>query len=176
METISPMEPVDLCPVTTLLSKGGILYDIPGSDKTDVLVAVVERLRLPNGVDRDRVIEEVLQREEIASTGIGQGIALPHPQSASALQMPESVLTLAFLQCPVDFGAPDALPVHAIFMILSRDVGQHLRLLAHLGRTLQHADILDALSRRLPIEEMLVVFGRVEKSLHDLRHSAAAGR
>ena len=169
------MESVDLCPVTTLLTRGGILYGIPGDDKNSALVAAIERLRLPGQVDRDRVIEQILQREEIASTGIGQGIALPHPQSSAALQMPESLLTLVFLDHPVDFGAPDALPVQALFFILSHDAGQHLRLLAHLGRTLQHVEVIDALARRLPAEEILAIFGRVELALHD-RYAAAAAR
>ena len=169
------MEPVDLCPVTTLLTRGGILYGVPGEDKASALVAAVERLRLPGSVDRDRVIDEILQREEIASTGIGQGLALPHPQSAAALQMPESVLTLVFLQHPIDFGAPDDVPVHAFFVILSRDTGQHLRLLAHLSRTLQRPEALDALARHLPADEILAIFRRVETALHD-RYSAAAAR
>ena len=169
------MEPVDLCPVTTLLTKGGIFYNVPGDDKSCALMAAVERIRLPEGVNRDRVMEEILQREEIASTGIGQGVAIPHPHSAAALQMPESVLTLVFLAQPVDFGAPDDLPVQALFLILSRDAGQHLRLLAHLGRTLQCAEVLDALARQLPAEEILAIFGRAETALHD-RYAAAAHR
>ncbi len=163
------MEPLDPCPVTTLLTLGGVSYGVPGDDKTSALVAAVERLCLPDSVNRDRVIEEILQREDIASTGIGQGIALPHPQSATALQLPESILALAFLEHPVDFGAPDEIPVQALFLILSRDTGQHLRLLAHLGRTLQHADVIDALTRRLPAAEILAVFKRVESGLHDRR-------
>ena len=77
------MEPVDLCPVTTLLTRGGIFYGVSGNDKTSALMAAVDRLCLPDSVNRDRVIEELLRREEIASTGIGDGIALPHPQSFS---------------------------------------------------------------------------------------------
>jgi len=169
------MESVDLCPVTTLLSRGGILYGVPGEDKTSALVAAVERLCLPNGVNRDRVIEEILQREKIASTGIGKGIAIPHPQSASALQMTESLLTLAFLEHPVEFDAPDGIPVHALFVILSRDAGQHLRLLAHLGRALQQEEALAALAHQLPAEAILAIFDRVENALHD-RYAAASNR
>ncbi len=169
------MEPVDRCPVITLLSRSEVLYNIPGEDKIDILSAIVERLTLPDGVDRDRVIEEVLRRENIASTAIGQGIAIPHPQSAASLQMPESVLALAFLEHPVDFGAPDDLPVQAIFIILSRDPGQHLRLLAHLSRILQKAEVIDALARQLPATEILAVLRRVETDLHD-RYAATAAR
>ena len=169
------MEPVDLCPVTTLLTRGGILYGVPGDDKTSALVAAIERLRLPDSVNRDHVIEEIMQREEIASTAIGQGIALPHPQSSAALQLPESILTLVFLAQPIDFNAPDGVPVQALFVILSRDAGQHLRLLAHLGRTLQRAEVQEALARQLPAGELLAVLGRAETALHD-RYAAAASR
>ncbi len=160
------MDSVDLCPVTTLLTRGGIFYGVPGSDKASALIAAVDRMRLPENVSRDRVIEEILRREEIASTGIGDGIALPHPQSTATLQMPESILTLSFLEQPVDFDAPDELPVRTLFVILSRDPGHHLRLLAHLSRILQNAETRDALSRQLPAAEILAAFGRVETSLH----------
>ena len=167
------MDPMDLCPVTTLLTRGGIFYGVPGCDKTSALVAAVDRLRLPENVSRDRVIEEILRREEIASTGIGEGVALPHPQSTSTLQMPESILTLSFLEQPVDFEAPDEIPVQTLFVILSRDPGHHLRLLAHLSRILQHADARAALARQLPAVDILAAFGRVETSLHSQPARAA---
>jgi PTS system nitrogen regulatory IIA component len=160
------MDSLDPCPLTTLLTHGGVLYGVPGDDKTSVLTTIVDRLNLPDGVNRDQVIEELLRREDIASTGIGQGVALPHPQSAAALHMPESMVTLVFLDHPIAYDAPDALPVQALFVILSRDTSQHLRLLAHLGRILQQAEAMEALVRRLPVEELLPVFRRVETDIH----------
>ena len=150
------------------------MYGVPGDDKQSALMNAVDRLCLPEGVDRDRVIEEILRRENTASTGIGQGIAFPHPQSTAALQLPESVLSVVFLEHPVEFDAPDGIPVRTLFMILSRDAGQHLRLLAHLGRTLQNPEVLDALARQLPSIDILTVFSSVEMALHD--RAAAAAR
>ena len=170
------MEATELCPVTKLLTLSGILFGVPGEDKTSALVAAIERIQLPDGVSRDLTIEEILRREELASTGIGQGVALPHPQNVAALQMPESALSLIFLQQPVDFGAPDGLPVQALFVILSRDPGHHRRLLALLGRTLQNPEIQEALARQLPQDEILAVFSRVETALHERQQTAAAPR
>lgn len=151
------------------------MYGVPGDDKIAALVAAVDRICLPAGVDRDRVVEEILRRENIASTGIGQGIALPHPQNAPTLQLPESVLCLVFLKQPVAFDALDGIPVQTLFLILSHNAGQHLRLLAHLGRTLQHTDVLDALAQQLPPDDILTIFRRVELASH-ARCAAAAGR
>jgi PTS system nitrogen regulatory IIA component len=170
------METPELCPVTALLSRGGVVYGIPAENKIGALVSAVEKMLLPDGVDRDRVIEEILRREDIASTGIGQGIALPHPQNAASLQLPESVLTLAFLAKPVDFEAPDGVPVQTLFVILSHDAGQHLRLLAHLGRTLQNTELQEALASQRPSDEILALFHRVESALHERRAALAAAR
>jgi PTS system nitrogen regulatory IIA component len=168
------MDPLDPCPLATLLQQCGVLYGVPGDDKTSVLTTIVERLNLPDGVDRDQVIGELLRREDIASTGIGQGVALPHPQSAAALHMPESMVALVFLEHPIEYDAPDAVPVQALFVILSRDTGQHLRLLAHLGRILQQAEAMEALAHHLPVEELLPVLRRVENDIH--ARLAARGR
>jgi PTS system nitrogen regulatory IIA component len=167
------MDPVDSCPLTSLLTRCGVLYGVSGDDKINALMAVVARLELPEGVNRDLVIEELLRREDISSTGIGQGIALPHPQNAAALHMPASLVALAFLAHPIEYGAPDELPVQAIFVILSNDRAQHLRLLALLGRVLQQADVMDALARQLPAAELLAVIHRVEERM---QNKLAAGK
>ena len=166
------MEAAELAPVAALLAKGGIQYGLVATDKTDAIVKAIENMTLPAGVNRDFVIEEILQREAIASTATGQGIAIPHAKNAAALQLPESVLAIAFLAQPVDFDAPDGLPVSTIFLLLSHTPGVHLRLLAHLGRTLQNADIQDALARQLPAETIIELFRRVEPST-DTRRVAA---
>ena len=155
------MQPLESCPVASLLTKGGILYGVPAADKTAAIMAVVERMSLPSGVNRDRIIEEVLRRECLASTAMGQGIAIPHPQNVASLLLPESMLTLAFLSQPVDFDAPDGQPVYALFMLLSHNPGLHLRMLAHLGRALQNAGVRDALTRQLPAGEILAAFRTV---------------
>ena len=168
------MDAVDLCPVATLLSRGGILYGVPAADKMAAITASIERLTLPAGVSRDRVIEEILRRENVASTATGDGLAIPHPQNAPSLGLPASVLSLAFLDQPIDFDAPDGQPVYALFVLLSQNAGLHLRLLAHLGRTLQRAEVRDALSRRLPAEQIIEAFSRAEASISGHRPAPPA--
>jgi len=170
------MDALVFCPVADLLSKGGIIYGVPAIDKMAAITAAIERLSLPGGVNRDRVIEEILRRENVASTATGDGIAIPHPQNAPSLELPVSVLALAFLSEPVDFDAPDGLPVHAIFVLLSQTAGLHLRLLAHLGRTLQQAEIKDALARKLPATQLIDIFSRVESAISVQRAAAAVAR
>lgn len=159
------MDSVDSCPVVSLLAKGGILYGVPAADKQAAIVAAIERMTLPAGVDRDLVVTEVLHREAMASTATGQGIAIPHPQNASTLRLPESVLALAFLSPPVEFDAPDGQPVHALFVVLSHNAALHLRLLAQLGRTLQETSVQDALARQSPPQEIFDVLHRASAAI-----------
>ncbi len=60
------------------LRVGGIFYRLGGTDKESVLRAVVEHLRLPEEVDREFLLRVLLAREALQSTGIGDGIAIPH--------------------------------------------------------------------------------------------------
>ena len=153
---------VEPSPVTDLLARGGVLYDVPGADREAVLAATVDRLPLPDGVDRDRLLTELLGREALASTAIGDGLAIPHPQDGTARHMPQALLTLAFLAQPVAYDAPDGAPVFALFVLLSQNAGQHLRLLAHLGRILQSAEVRAVLARRAAAAEILAAFAREE--------------
>lgn len=162
VDTSARMEPVELCPVTALLHRGGILYGVPGTDKTSAITGAIERMALPAGVNRDLVVEQILRRESLASTAAGEGIAIPHPQNAPALHLTESVLSLALLSQPVDFDAPDGKPVQALFILLSHNAAQHLRLLAHLGRMLLNPEVLRAISGQVTADEIEAVCSRAE--------------
>ncbi|MBE0596738.1 MAG: helix-turn-helix domain-containing protein, partial [Desulfuromonadales bacterium] len=63
------------------LEAGGIFYRIEGKGRSDVLTSVVQHLRLPDEVDRDYLQQVLIARERLASTGIGDGIAIPHPRN-----------------------------------------------------------------------------------------------
>ena len=89
------------------LQAGGVFYRLSGSDKESVLRSVVEHLRLPEEVDRVFLLEMLLAREALESTGIGAGIAIPHARTPIVLHVPKPLVTLCFLERPVDFGALD---------------------------------------------------------------------
>ena len=87
------------------LQAGGVFYRLSGTDKPSVLRSVVEDLRLPEEVDREFLLEMLLAREALESTGIGEGIAIPHARTPIVLHVPKALVTLSFLEQPVDFGA-----------------------------------------------------------------------
>ena len=155
-------------PVPTLhdaLQAGGIHYRLAGSDKAAVLRQAVEAMRLPEEVNREHLLEVILARESVASTGVGDGVAIPHVRSPIVLHVPAPTITLCFLERPVDFGALDGKPVHCLFTMVSPTVRAHLQLLSKLAFALRDPGFKAAIARQALRDEVLLELGRVEAAL-----------
>jgi PTS system nitrogen regulatory IIA component len=111
---------------------GGIHYRVSGETKHAVLGAVVELMRLPDEVDRKFLLSVILARESLGSTGFGGGIAIPHVRNPIVLHIPRPMITLCFLDTPIEFGSIDGQPVHTLFTLISPTVQAHLHLLSRL--------------------------------------------
>lgn len=142
-------------PVATLLRAGGIFYDIEATDKSGLLRAFVARLPLPPTQDRETLLNVLEAREAMGSTGIGNGIAIPHVRNPVVLHVDQPFVTLCLLRRPVDFEAIDHRPVSSLFMVISPTVPVHLRILAQLGFLLRDETLRGLLGRRAPAEEIL---------------------
>lgn len=155
-------------PIPTLLEAlqaGGIFYRLSGADKEAALRALVEHMRLPEEVDRDFLLRVLLAREALQSTGIGDGIAIPHVRNPIVLHVPRPMITLCFLDQPVDFGALDGKPVHVLFSLVSPTVRAHLRLLSRLAFTLHDPGFKRAIVRQAAREDILREIRRIEEGL-----------
>jgi PTS system nitrogen regulatory IIA component len=144
------------------LSSGGVFYRIEGRDKAAVLRAVVEHMRLPEEVDREFLYRVLLAREQLASTGIGDGIAIPHVRNPIVLHVARPMITLCFLERPVDFGALDGKPVSALFTLISPSVRAHLHLLSRLAFALRDPAFKKVIVRQGLREEILKEARRIE--------------
>jgi PTS system nitrogen regulatory IIA component len=144
------------------LKAGGIEYGVGGSDKREVLRSAVARLRMGDDADREALLAVLLARESLGSTGIGDGIAIPHVRNPIVLHLSPPAVTLCFLETPVDFAAIDARPVHTLFLITSPSVRTHLHLLSRLSFALRDPGVRDALARREGAGRIVEAFGRVE--------------
>lgn len=130
----------DLAPLPNLaeaLEDGGVFYRVDGKDKDAVLRSVVHLLRLPEAVDRDFLLQVLLEREELGSTSVGDGIAIPHVRNPIVLHIPRPAITLCFLENAIDFGALDGKPVNTLFTVVSPTVRAHLHVLSCLAFALR---------------------------------------
>jgi PTS system nitrogen regulatory IIA component len=160
-----PSEPGDaLLPgFRDALQAGGIRYGVPGRDKESALRAAVEAMRLPDKVDKALLLQVLLARESLASTGVGDGIAIPHARSPIVLRVKRPAITLSFLENPIDFDAIDGQPVFCLFTLVTPTVKSHLHLLSRIAFALRDPAFKAVIGRRATEGEILEAAARVEE-------------
>jgi nitrogen PTS system EIIA component len=161
-------EPESGTPLPSLaaaLQAGGIFYRIQGKDREAVLRNVVEHMRLPESVDRRFLLQVLQAREELGSMAIGEGIAIPHVRNPVVLHVDQPTITLCFLESPIEFGALDKRPVHALFTIISPTVRAHLHMLTRLGYILREADLKALITQPAAKDALLTAIGKIEDRL-----------
>lgn len=149
--------------LSDLLERGGIHHDVPGYDKAEVLREVVARLPLPAEYDREFLFTVLEAREKLGSTGVGDGIAIPHVRNPILLHIPRPFVTACLLRTPIEFAAIDQRPVHTIFTVVSPSVPVHLRILAQLSFALRDETLRELLKTRAPIADLMACLDVVEK-------------
>jgi len=105
--------------------------------------ALVDAGKIP-AADLEGIVKAIMKREDLGTTGIGRGVAIPHTKHPSVDRL---VGTVAVSQEGVDFQALDGDPVHLFFLLVSppEQRGQHLRALENIARQLRD----DAFCREL---------------------------
>jgi PTS system nitrogen regulatory IIA component len=147
------------------LERGGIFYRLRDTNRDRAIAAMVEVLPVPADVDRSLLLRLFLARENAASTGIGGGIAIPHVRNPIVLHVPQPMVTLCFLEQPVDFGAIDNQPVHTLFATICPTTRQHLQLLARIAHALHDPEFKAAVGFHLSSEVILREARRIDAAL-----------
>lgn len=157
--------PEQVPPLSELVRKGGVHRDVGGHSKAEVLREIVGLLPLPADVDRDFLVTVLEAREAMGSTGIGDGIAIPHVRNPILLHVAEPLVSLCLLRHPVPFDAVDGQPVHALFLLVSPNVPAHLRILSQLGFALNDVELRRRLRARAPGDAILARIAEVEEAM-----------
>ena len=134
---------------------GGIHYRVSGNDPATCLRNVVGLLALPEEVDREFLFQALWARETLASTAMGDGIAIPHLRNPIVLHLPRPMISLCFLEKPVDFHALDDKPVSVLFALVSPTVKAHLHLLSRLAFGLRDSGFNKLIHEQAGREEIL---------------------
>jgi len=159
------VEEAPLPSLAEAIQNGGIFYRVGGEDRTTALRFVVECLRLPPEADKESFHRILLAREELASTGIGDGIAIPHVRTPVILHIDTPQLALCFLEHPVEFGALDGQPVYALFTLICPTIKSHLHLLSRLAFALLDPDFKNAIRNRAMREEIFQLAARTKERI-----------
>jgi len=140
-----------------LLAEDGIVLRSGASSKRQALHVVAEAAANAMGLDAGRVMDALLEREALGSTGLGSGVAVPHAR-IEGLQRIFGVFVR--LDTPVAYGSVDDRPVDLLFALFAppRDGAEHLRALAAVSRAVRSPELRENLRQVRTIDAAQALF------------------
>lgn len=139
------------------LSPECILLDLAAEDKFSIIRHLVLALDGAHDLpDAQRLIDDVMAREKLASTCLGSGCAVPHAHSVG---LTSSYIAATRLAKPVELETPDGEPVSLVFLLVGppKNAATHLKLLSKLARFLHDSDFREQLKGADSVTEFLAV-------------------
>ena len=131
--------------IAELLDSAAIVADLKGTGKKDVLAELTDALaNVKPKLDRDNVLKVLLERERLGSTGIGEGVAIPHGKLKEVDQM---LISFGLSRQGVDFDSMDGKPANLFFLLIAPEdsVGIHLKTLARISKLLKSSGVRERL-------------------------------
>ena len=130
--------------IPDILSKDGILVSLDVGSKKHALQVLVENVASQTNLAEHKILDVLLERERLGTTGVGSGIAIPH---GKLLELNQMIGCFASLNNPVDFESLDGKPVDLIFVLLAPELAgaDHLKALAQVSRLLRDTRRCDRL-------------------------------
>jgi PTS system nitrogen regulatory IIA component len=125
--------------ITDILVRDAVILELAGRAKRDVLAEMAKALaNAEAGVDETRLLEVLVEREKLQSTGIGEAVAIPHGKLPG---LPRLLASFARSREGVDFDSIDGHPTHLFFLLVvpEHSGGQHLKALARISRFFRDA-------------------------------------
>jgi PTS system nitrogen regulatory IIA component len=131
-------------PLSDLLALNAVVPALKVNSKKQVLQEISDRASHVLGLGEREIFDILLQRERLGSTGVGNGIAIPHGKLA---KLPNLFGLFARLDRPIDFEAIDGQPVDLVFLLLAPETAgaDHLRALSRIARVLRDPIIVQKL-------------------------------
>ncbi len=144
------------------LPKEAILVDLKAIDKKSVLEELVTPVAKIAGIDREDLVKVLMERERLGSTGIGDGIGIPHGKIRGLKSL---ILGFGRSQKGVDFDSMDGLPAHIFFLLITPEnsTGLHLKLLARISRILKNDPFKEKLLHAASRDEIYSIIKEEEE-------------
>lgn len=152
--------------ISDFLSKETIIPKMESEDKeealTELVDVLIEKTDEVGESDKDKIMDNLLERESLGSTGIGQGVGIPHGKTECVSEL---VAALGLSEEGVDFEALDGEKVRIIFLLLAPTgtTGPHLKALAHISRILRDRFVRERLLKCENSKQVLSVLSREDE-------------
>ena len=150
--------------LSEMLNPKAITLHLKARTKREALVELVELLEAAHGINsQGEVLDRVMRREAMVSTGIGYGLAIPHGKARSVDRM---AAACAVIPEGIDFDSEDGQPVHLIVLFVSPEQATtlHVRALANLSRLLKEESVRNSLREAKSTEDFIAALHAAESA------------
>jgi len=151
--------------LTDILKPANIKVSLQADNKTDAIKELVELLAANGDIaDSRKVLDAVLERESTRTTGIGNGLAIPHGKCSGTTEL---VMAIGKTDKPIDFQSIDGRPVSLIWLLSSPPdkTGPHIHALARISRLMTIDKFRQALLQATTAHEMFDIISKQEDAL-----------
>lgn len=147
--------------ISKILAPGNVFLDLELGSKKRVFEQVGILFENSHGIARSVIFDSLFAREKLGSTGLGQGVAIPHGRIKGLRDATGAFLRLA---APVPFDSPDGKPVSLLFVLLVPEVAteQHLQILSELAQHFSNRSCRDALCKAADANSIRQIFASGE--------------
>lgn len=148
--------------ITDYLRVEFIDASVKGKNKIDVIEAMLGLIRTSEKIiDFEKVRQAVFEREQIMSTGVGNGFAIPHGKSDAVSDI---VAGFGITERPIDYDALDDQPVRLVFILIGKEnmVGSHIKLLSRVSRLMNSETFRNKLLTLTQPEQIIEAFREEE--------------
>jgi PTS system nitrogen regulatory IIA component len=139
--------------IVEFLRADAVIANVSGQTGAAVLAELCRPLAATQKVDQQRLVDTLLEREKLGSTGIGEGVAIPHGKVPG---LPGLMASFGRAPQGIDFRAIDGRPTHLFFTLFAPEnsAGAHLKALARISRIFKNAAFRDAIMKARTAEEI----------------------
>ncbi|NLC72049.1 MAG: PTS sugar transporter subunit IIA [Desulfuromonadaceae bacterium] len=151
--------------ISELLRTEAINSELKAKGKNEALAEMVDAMmKIQNGLDREEVIRVLLEREKLGSTGIGDGVAIPHGKLRG---LKDLFISFGRSRGGVEFDSMDGKPVNLVFLLVAPEesVGVHLKTLARISKLLKNPAVRQRLVGASGSQEIYDIIVEEEEKL-----------
>ena len=146
-----------------LIHRGGVFFDIEGDSPQEIYKNISEKIEKPEGVTSEIIYNALCAREQVLSTAVGNGIALPHARTSIIKSDENQKICVVYLKKPIDMQAPDEREVFVMFVLLTANSQVHLKVLTELAGLFRNLRFRKALENHAGEAELLSLIRELDK-------------
>jgi PTS system nitrogen regulatory IIA component len=136
------------------IHKGGVIHNLQGNTKEELIRTAATNIATELGLDSEVISDILLDRESLQPTALNNGIGIPHPRDF-LLNTTHDVVTIAFPETPIEYGALDGKPVHTLFFLFASKDKSHLHLLAKIAHFCSKKETIAFLNKHPSKKDLL---------------------